>query len=225
MADCAYWVAFEGAGTPRYAHESMQPDIPLKEKVEKWSKKIARGELIDPETRPLAFKLSCRELKDGTIDRSAGEPIVGQNGYRLPHSFFQSYPMIAHEAIDVFHQFNLGEAQLFPVDFYKSDAVTPHNERVNLVVPGNPKHAYRELSENGENIVPYDEQGFEVAASVGYADSVKGKLFVTEAALKGPDIWYEPKYRNTYFISEALAQALIEAGIASDFNLQKVDVI
>ena len=224
MTDCVWWVAFAGAITNRNAHSVIRPAKSAKERIEAWINPIEQGLRLDPSDRPQAFRLNYKELKNGKIENT-DDPIIGPNGYRLSYSFFQDYPMIAHEAIDVFEQFDLGEAQLFPVDFFKTDEVTPHAERVTLVVPANPKNSFRyrdpaqpEKDENHPNI-----KG--AAARVNYASNILGKIFVTEAALSGPDIWSEPSYFDTYFISDRLATALGEAGVADDFHLQKATVI
>jgi hypothetical protein len=44
-------------------------------------------------------------------------------------------------------------------------------------------------------------------------------------ALAGPDIWVDPQIYETFFVSDGLATALKEAGVARAFELKKCKLV
>ena len=50
--------------------------------------------------------------------------------------------------------------------------------------------------------------------------SEDGDVVLSAAALEGPDLWFEVRVDNKIFMSDRLAEALIEIGMSDVFKLQ-----
>ena len=141
---------------------------------------------------------------------------------KLPDLFFAgSYWVVSGATADVMHKFDLGQGNLYPTKVFRKDRKTPIGERWFCLNFGNVKEALD--AQQSTNICPFVP---------GYTDcwnpptNLKdGQLAVSSAALGGPDVWIDPQIREIFFLSDPLAMALKDAGVARAFGLKKCRVV
>ena len=176
---------------------------------------LERSESIERRTKP--------QRRGEPIEESMAE-IMSAPGRRLPYFFFHNYFCIAHEAIDIFERHDLGSAQFRDVEFYEFGGSRRVNERLKILVPCNPKSGF--LLEDSPDVkkkslgTPALLQA--PMASYHYGN---GDIAVSKSVLDGADVWIDPTFRNTFFMSDRLARALKQAGLAEDFDLRWARVL
>ncbi len=144
------------------------------------------------------------------------------NYEQLPDLFFAgSYWVVSGEAADVLLQFNLGGGGLYPTKVFRKDRKTPIGDRWYCLNFGNVKNAFKR--EGSKDVSRF---GLATVDEWSAPNILKdGQLVVTADALVGPDIWVDPKIKSLFFLSDALAQALKEAGVAKPFGLKKCRIV
>lgn len=207
--DTVWWVA--GTVPPTNATvEITHPPLALDESIARRSDVIQRGARIDEATFPTRLTMNT------PFDPAAG---LFRGGRRLPTFFYQDMFCIAHEAIDIFAAHDLGEAQFRAVDIFEMDGETRIDEPVRILVPGNATTAFsmQHSPEVEKATLPVPEL---LAAPVASFMMKNGDVAVTRDVLGGPDVWIDPTFRRTFFLSDRMARALREAGLADDFDLR-----
>ncbi len=207
--ETVWWV---GATTPpdNATVKITQPPLEIEDSIERRSKVIARGERVEDEVFPTRLDMNAPFCTDAGYFRG---------GRRLPVFFYQDLFCIAHEAIDIFAAHDLGEAQFRDVEIYEFDGETRVEEPVRVLVPANARKAFSMEHSPAvkASTLPVPEL---LAAPVASFMAKNGDVAVARHVLDGPDVWIDPTYRRTFFMSDRLAQALREAGLADDFNLR-----
>lgn len=210
----AWWVA---ATVPadNVSFTIAEPKLERSESIEKRTKPQARGEPIDAAVFPR--KLVHNREMDAVERMSTHER-------RLPCFFYHNYFCIAHEAIDVFQRHDLGNAQFRDLDFFEFGGSDRVNERVKILVPCNPKTGF--LLDNSPQ-VKKKSLGTPalLAAPVASFQYGDGDIAVSKSVLDGADVWIDPTFRNTFFLSDRLVSALKTAGVADDFDLRWARVL
>ena len=139
---------------------------------------------------------------------------------KLPNFFNgNGYWIVSRKAADIISRFDLGDGGLYPVQILKKDRKTPVEGEFLCLNVGAQKSAFLpERSPRVSNRIP--------DYSWGLPDrDIDDALFVSVAALEGPDLWYDPRVYNGFFMSEALGSALKKAGMAKAFRLYRCPVV
>ena len=222
MSDCVWWVRTDPLAQDRWAFSVTKPEVSLRERVHGWQRVQEAGGRFPDDCKPLEMQCVHNLNGDGTIG-SKKKPATDEKGRRLPNMFYQTYFCIAHEAIEVFQKFDLGEAQFYEVGFLEADGTTKIDEPVYILIPANPKNAFR--FSNPDNAAAALENPQDISsrrAKSGIPDDAVG---VTSDALGGAHVWIEPNFNGTFFVSDSLAQALRVAGVGADFRLARAQIV
>ncbi|MGL5838595.1 MAG: hypothetical protein ACRCY3_08860 [Sphingorhabdus sp.] len=121
---------------------------------------------------------------------------------------------------EVLSRFDLGEGGLIPFTIYKADLETPYPGEYFLLNFGCRKNTV--LPEQSRNVVSrgrHHKTGVELWRVNSWSED--GDVIVSTTALEGPNLWFEERVDNKIFMSDALAQALIDVGMKDVFRLQE----
>ena len=119
--------------------------------------------------------------------------------------------------------FDLGQGGLIPFTIYKADLETPYPGEFFLLNFGCRKNTI--IKERSQNIVVrgiHPTTALELLRVNGWSED--GDIAVSEAALSGPDLWFEERVDHKIFMSDALAQALIAIGMGDVFKLKRCTI-
>lgn len=136
---------------------------------------------------------------------------------RVPQIFSNGFIFIRKGSADILRQFDLGEGALYPTQLWYPDRVTPIDAEVFYLSQGNWKDAFlKDLSPTADEWPRLGKPSLWGLPPIPKG----GDLVFSPEALTGPDIWFD-KSITTYifFISDRLAKALGEAGLAADWKL------
>ena len=169
-----------------------------------------RGEIMGADELP---KLTYKTESAARSNRTTVPNFSG-------HGFFFVSKLVA----DIMQQFDLGNARFFPVEFFEMDKITPcTGGQVFCLNIGNIKETFS--FEDSPKLL--DAQGAErlrVRPSVN-SRTADDDIALSRSCTTSPDIWVEAKVHNTFFMSDALVQALQAAGLAGDFHFLRVRVV
>ena len=138
---------------------------------------------------------------------------------------WESKYFFTHEALAFMKALDLPEARFYDngdeiqlLDYNGAKITEP----AALFLPGVLKDTV--IKERSPAFKPRRHRGVphRVAASSLHAP---GNIVVSHAALDGPPVWVEQKYRSTLFFSETLQQQIDAAELAEAFALRPVDVV
>lgn len=119
--------------------------------------------------------------------------------------------------------FDLGDGGLMPFPVFQEDLVTPYGEEFFILNIGARKNTV--LINKCENATAFyvDKKS---GGQVFKLNKLKadGKVALSATALDGPDLWVETSIYNKLFMSDALASALHNAGLAESWRLQRCHV-
>lgn len=143
----------------------------------------------------------------------------------MPDLFFvRSYWIVSEKAAEIMRQFDLGGGALYLVSegVFRDDEVTR--------VPGN---FYTWIYGNVKEAFEPDETPNKRPVAVGIPETpwnlpwklADGDIAVSKAALSPPDVWLDPMLWHTFFLSRALGDALVAAGLQQAFHLYKARVV
>ncbi len=121
---------------------------------------------------------------------------------------------------EVLSRFDLGEGGLIPFTIYKADLDTPYPGEYFLLNFGCQKNSV--LPEQSQNVVKFavdHKTGLQYWKVNSWSEDAD--VVLSPVALEGPDLWFEEFVFNKIFMSDRLAQALIEIGMSDIFKLQK----
>ena len=212
--DLVWWV---GSTVPEdnVTVDVTHPDVDIRLAIELGTKPQKRGDPVADEVFPRRFVHNQKYRKTRQVTNS---------GRRLPYFFYRDFFCIAHEAIDVFEKHNLGNAQFREAEFYEFEDDVRVNERMKVLVPCNPKRGFL-IEESPKPARQF--AGIPSLEGVAQADSdfEDGDVAVSRSVLDGPDVWIDPNFWRTFFLSNKLAQELIEKDLAHDFCLRWARVL
>jgi hypothetical protein len=126
---------------------------------------------------------------------------------------------------EVLARFDLGDGGLVPFQIYQDDLKTPVEGNFFYINFGARKRTVlpSESRKNVELVAANPATGVEIWKINPWAED--GDVAVSEAALAGADLWVEEIIRDGLFMSEALAAALREAKLKTDFELKECRIV
>lgn len=121
-------------------------------------------------------------------------------------------------------RFDLGEGGLVPFPMYKADLTTRYPGEFFLLNFGAPKDSFLpEQSKSVTKAVVDHETKRQIWRVNAWAEN--GDVALSSAASRGTDLWHEESVDNKIFFSEGLAAAIMEIGMAQDFDLKSCRVL
>ena len=142
----------------------------------------------------------------------------GAHRQRIPQIFFNGLIFICKESADVLRRFDLDEGTLYPTRRWHPNRATQVPGEFFYLSQGNEKDAF--LRERSPEAAPRPGGRWSPPPN-----PVDNQLAFSTAVLDGPDIWWDKQVAWYFFISDRLARALKDAGIAEDWNLLRCRVI
>lgn len=147
--------------------------------------------------------------------------------YSKVHDFFNIGPFhaVKGKVAEVLSRFDLGDGGLIPYPIYKADLVMPMGEEFFLLNFGARKDSFLpELSNNVAKSVVQVATGRQLWGINSWHED--GDVALSPAALEGPDLWFEEVVSyGEIFMSDSLAQALIEIGMKDLFALKGCRIV
>jgi hypothetical protein len=129
------------------------------------------------------------------------------------------YWIVSRKAADIISMFDLGDGGLYPVQIFQSDRTTPVEGEFLCLNVGAQKTAF--LPEQSPRAFKRPE-----LEEWSLPSAPKDDVFhVSAAALRGSEVWWDPRVRSGFFLSEALGAALKKAGMAKAFRLYRCSVV
>jgi hypothetical protein len=125
---------------------------------------------------------------------------------------------------EVLARFDLGEGGLIPFTMFKADLKTPYPGEFFLLNFGCRKNSI--LPEQSRNVVKFavdSKTGLQYWKVNSWSE--EGDVALSSAALDGSDLWFEEFVDNKIFMSDRLAQALVEIGMGDVFKLQECRIV
>jgi len=148
-----------------------------------------------------------------------GAPHAVESNYHVPDLFFgYGFWLVSETAANVMRQFDLGGAQLVPVQVLKKDRQTPIGGEWLCLNFGNAKSAV--IPDKSAKIRMGPQNRYNLPATVKDDD-----VAVSAAALEPPDIWVDPQLWDNLFVSDRLRSALRKAKADKGFMLTRCRVI
>lgn len=125
---------------------------------------------------------------------------------------------------EVLSRFDLGDGGLIPFSIFKADLETAYPGEFFLLNFGCIKNTLLpEQCEDAQKFFVDKNSGLQVWKVNQLRP--EGKVVVSSRALVGPDLWFEEAAHNRIFVSDALAQALIEIGMGDVFKLKRCQIV
>ncbi|MFK4003716.1 hypothetical protein [Qipengyuania sp. NPDC077563] len=144
-----------------------------------------------------------------------------QKRFKKVKEIFMAGPFYAVQGklAEVLARFDLGEGGLLPFTIYQADLETPYPGEFFLLNFGCRK----------DTLVPESSKKvskFVVVKKTGQQrwkvdDWIEDEVVLRDAALEGPDLWFEEALYNKIFVSDALAQAIMDIGMKDVFALEE----
>jgi hypothetical protein len=181
---------------------------------------------VEPDEVHAAFRRHWRGDALQRADFPEALAVFDQKRFALERDLFMAGPFAAVKGklANLLSRFDFGEGGLIPLTIYEADLVTPFPGEFFLLNFGARKNSL--LPEQSSNVVKsfvVRATGFQYwKINSGHED---GDVALSTDALGGPDLWFEEKVTNDLFVSDALAQALREAGMADVFKLKRCRVL
>jgi hypothetical protein len=124
---------------------------------------------------------------------------------------------------EILSAFDLGEGGLVPFPVYKDDLETPYGGDFFLLNFGAIKNTL--VPEASPNIAKIGVHHITKQQIWRVQSWVEGQVALTPQALNGPDLWFEEALDHKIFMSNALAQALIDAKLDEDWRLTPCKIV
>ena len=125
---------------------------------------------------------------------------------------------------EILSRSDLGDGGLLPFTIYQADLVTPYPGEFFLLNFGARKNSI--LPERSENVVKFavdHKTGLQYWKVNSWHEDAEVAL--SPVALEGPDLWFEEFVDNKIFMSDCLAQALIDIGMKDIFELKECRIV
>ena len=140
------------------------------------------------------------------------QPGATERHYKRGDFFIaNALPVVSGAVAEVMSQFNLGQASLHPVPVLKRDKETSIEGDWFFLNYGNVKHVF--LPEQSREVRRIETTDYWTMP----INPKDGDVAVTADALKGPDIWVDPRCRKVFYVSEALASAIRARKLSNHF--------
>ncbi len=138
---------------------------------------------------------------------------------RMPQIFGSGFFFVRKKSADVLRQFDLGQGALYETRLWHPDRKTRVPGEYFYLSQGNIKDAF--LLERSPMAKQYpSKQLWKIPPN-----PTNDQLYFAEAALNGPDIWWDRKIGTYFFISDRLAEALKRARVAADWQLLRCPIV
>ncbi|MEP3890298.1 MAG: DUF1629 domain-containing protein [Hellea sp.] len=133
------------------------------------------------------------------------------------------FVVVRRRLAEILADMDLGKGELIPYTIYEGDKETPLEEEFFLLNFGEQKDSFLpNQSQKVREFFTSERHGIEVWNNK-YAND--NDIALSSDALRGADLWFEPKLRMMMFMSERLALAIQKANIKPDLSLVKCRVI
>lgn len=177
-------------------------------------RRAKRGELLGPEEVPSDFF----SLSASAAHRKA--PL---------HIFTNGFLIITEDSASVLRQFELGECRLHPVRLWHPDRKTRFGAGHYVLNFASRKDAFlpdrSPLATYASYIVQPDWSHGKPGFWSPPPNEADDQLVFSKAALDGPDLWWDPNFTRSFFLSQRLAQALKAAKLAKHWRLFRCPVV
>lgn len=137
------------------------------------------------------------------------------------HVFSFGFTVISEECAQVLRRFDLGQGALVPVRLWRQDRTTRIPGEFFYLTHGNRKAGF--LHEHSPKAREWPGGGSSVWSP--RPNPVDDQMFYSREALEGVDLWCDDLTYRGVMVSDRLAQALNEAGVAKDWLLLRCPVI
>lgn len=177
-------------------------------------------------TATLAHLDALRDYTRGiTIPRESfpeADAVFDEKAFRRVGDLFCSagFFVIRGHLAEILARFHLGEAGLLPFRVYRADLETLYPGEFFLLNFGSIKNTI--LPAQSQNVVKFaidKDTGLQIWKVNSWLED--DEVTLSQASLEGPDLWFEELVDNKIFMSDALAQALIEIGMGDVFRLKR----
>jgi hypothetical protein len=134
------------------------------------------------------------------------------------------FMVVRGEVAEILSRFDLGEGGLVPFPFYKADLETPYPGDFflinfgcikNSLLPGQCGDAKKWFVVKATGVQMWHLNDLQPEAEV----------VLSQAALEGPDLWFEESVHGRLFMSKALGQSIVDAGLGEVFDLLPCRVV
>lgn len=168
---------------------------------------------------------SNRHVQGFALDRSEfpeAEAVWDEKRFKKIKDIFMVGPFYAVKGklAEVLARFDLGAGGLIPFTIYKADLETPYPGEFFLLNFG--CHKSTVLPEQSRNVVKrgvHHETGITYWAVNSWSE--EHDVAVSLECQGGADIWFDPVIYNKIFMSDQMAQAMINIGMKDLFRLQE----
>ncbi len=186
----------------------MLEQMTVDERNEVW-REYARRDDVDTSVFPQTFWVD--------------PPMAGARGKTLKAIHVASvFLTISREFLDVLKQFDLGRLKSWPVTLLKRDKKTPFEGEWHAIWIGNWKEGFlREKSRNFE-VPPYEDTKH---LAIPRPEAVDGDFVFDADVAKGPDLWRDPNFSKSLFLSDRLHTALKEAGLLKKLQVLRCPLV
>lgn len=199
----------------------------------------ARAKFFNHDWNPASFNIplepdevyaSFRKHRQGfALDRSElteALAVFDERVFSRQKDLFYSGPFLAVQGklAELLSKIDLGGGGLMPFPIYQSDLETPYPGKFWFLNFGCRKDTIQ-LDQCG------DAREFVMNKVTGYMlhhindFRPNDRVVFSSEALNGPDLWFEKSVHEMVFMSDALAQAITDIGMADVFRLHKCEVV
>jgi hypothetical protein len=172
---------------------------------------------------------ACRRHRQGfALQRSdfpEAEAVFDRKRFaRLGNLFFAGcFYAVKGRLAEILASFDLGEGGLIPFTIFQEDLVTPVDGEFFILNFGSRKNTIHiEQCEDTEKFYVDKNSGQQIYDVNQF--NAEARIVISDAALEGPDLWFEETVYNKIFMSDALASALQESGLSNDWRLHACQV-
>jgi hypothetical protein len=190
-----------------------------------YGKEWNSAEFILPVPPPSVME-SLKRYKQGySLEREEfpeAEAVWNDKHFAKRRDLFFAGPFFAvqNKLADVLSRFDLGEGGLIPFPIYQADLETPYPGEFFLLNFGAIKNTILpEQCEDATKFLIRKATGLQIWHINDFKPD--GEVVVSRQALVGPDLWFEEAVHHKIFMSEDLAQAIIDIGLGDVFRLKQ----
>lgn len=217
MADCIWLSNVYGESMSGRGFRSMRPDHD--------------GKNPDPRTVEAITKAKRSELLSESEVPSDFFALRDLNAHRQAplHIFTNGFLIITEESATVLRQFDLGECRLHPVRLWHPDRKTRFGTGHYVLNFASRKDAFLPDRSPLARYEAYINRPASAQGKPGFwmlpPNEADDQLVFSKAALDGPDLWWDPNFTHSFFLSRRLAQALKAAKLAKHWRLFRCPVV
>lgn len=150
------------------------------------------------------------------------DAIFNEKAFRRIRNMFCSagFFVVIGSLAEALSRFDLGEGGLIRFPVYKADLKTPYPGEFFLLNFGSIKNTILpDRCEDATKFLVRKATGVQVWHINDFKPD--GEVVLSRQALVGPDLWFEESAHSKIFMSDALAQALIDVGMGDVFRLRR----